>query len=75
MSVDVDRTIETVLSLLPVYPLSSGRSGPGQHPQAAAVRRTPEQQAELNWHLDAIESAPEDLLTWNEVLDELRSKL
>jgi putative addiction module component (TIGR02574 family) len=74
MSLDVAHTIETVLSLPPQDRLRVAEAVWDSFPEQPA-HPTIEQQAELNRRLDALESAPEDLLTWNEVLDELRSKL
>jgi putative addiction module component (TIGR02574 family) len=74
MSVDVARTIETVLSLPPEDRLKVVEAVWDSFPEQP-VAPTREQQAELNRRIDALEAAPDDLLTWEEVLDDLRSKL
>jgi len=74
MSVDVARTIETVLSLPPEDRLKVVEAVWDSFPEQP-VAPTCEQQAELNRRIDALEAAPDDLLTWEEVLDDLRSKL
>ncbi len=74
MPVDLEHTIESVLSLPPDDRLKVAEAVWDSFPEQPS-RPTIEQQAELNRRLDALETSPEDLLTWNEVLDELRSKL
>ena len=74
MPADIERTIETILSLPPEDRMKVAEAVWDSLPERP-VRPTPEQQAELNRRLDAIESAPEELLTWNDVLNELRGKL
>jgi putative addiction module component (TIGR02574 family) len=74
MSIDVAQAIETLLALPPEDRLKVVEAVWDSFPEQPALP-SPEQQAELNRRLDALESAPEDLLTWDEILDGLRGKL
>ncbi len=74
MSIDVARTIETVLSLPPQDRLKVAEAVWESLPDQPAVL-TAEQRAELDRRLDASDSAPDELLTWEEVLEQLRGKL
>ena len=74
MSVDVASTMKTVLSLPPADRLRIAEADWDSLPEKSTPA-TPAQQAELNRRLDALEAAPEDLLTRDEVVDHLRGKL
>ncbi len=44
-------------------------------PEEAAMPISPEQRAELNRRLDAYEANPEDVLTWDQVIEQLRERM
>jgi putative addiction module component (TIGR02574 family) len=44
-------------------------------PEESATPISAEQRAELNRRLDAYEANPEDVLTWNQVLEQLRGRM
>jgi putative addiction module component (TIGR02574 family) len=73
MSTDVARTIETVLSFPPEDRMKVAEAVWNSFPEPP-INPTPDQQAELNRRLDALDSDPNDMLTWNEVLDQLRDE-
>jgi putative addiction module component (TIGR02574 family) len=44
-------------------------------PEQAAVPLSPEQRAELKRRVDAYEANPEDLLTWDQMLEQVRERI
>ena len=44
-------------------------------PEDTEVPLSPEQRAELNRRIDAYEANPDDLLTWDRVLEQLRGRV
>jgi putative addiction module component (TIGR02574 family) len=44
-------------------------------PEEAATPVSAEQRVELNRRLDAYEANPEDVLTWDQVLEQLRGRM
>jgi putative addiction module component (TIGR02574 family) len=75
MAVDVGRTIDDLRSLSVEDRMRVVQVVWDTFPEQAAAPTSAEQAAELKRRLDAYEAAPEDLLTWDEVLERLRSIL
>ena len=75
MAVDVTRTIDQLRSLSIEDRLRVVEAVWDSLPEEAAVPESPEQRAELHRRLDAYEADPEDLLTWEQVLERLRGRL
>jgi putative addiction module component (TIGR02574 family) len=75
MTVDVARTIDDLQSLSVEDRVKIVQAVWDSLPEQAAVPTLPEQAAELKRRLDAYEADPEDLLTWDEVLERLRGRL
>jgi putative addiction module component (TIGR02574 family) len=73
MSVDIAQTIATVLALPPEDRLKVAEAVWNSFPEPPHSPG-PEQQAELYRRLDALDANPDDMLTWNEVLDQLRDE-
>ena len=72
MAVDVSQTIDELCSL----PIDDRRKVVAavwnSLPEEATAEVSPEQRAELNRRLDAHEKNPADVLTWDQVLEQLR---
>jgi len=75
MPIDVDRAIDDLRSLSVDDRVRVVQAVWDSLPEQAVVPTSPEQAAELNRRLDAYAAAPEDLLTWDEVLERLRGRL
>ena len=75
MGVDVARTIEDLRSLSVDDRMRVVQAVWDSLPEQAAVPTSAERAAELNRRLDAYEADPEDLLTWDQVLERLRGRL
>jgi putative addiction module component (TIGR02574 family) len=75
MSVDVTRTIDELCALPVDERLKVVTAVWDSLPEETAVPISPEQRAELNRRLDAYEANPEQVLTWNQVLEQLRGRL
>jgi putative addiction module component (TIGR02574 family) len=75
MGVDVARTIDDLQSLSVDDRVRIVQAVWDSLPEQAALPTAPERAAELNRRLDAYEADPEDLLTWDEVLERLRGRL
>lgn len=75
MGVDVVRTIEDLRSLSVDDRVRVVQAVWDSLPEQASVPTLAEQAEELNRRVDAYEADPEDLLTWDEVLERLRGRL
>ena len=75
MGVDVARTIEDLRSLSVDDRVRVVQAVWDSLPEQAFVPTSAEQVEELNRRLDAYEADPEDLLTWDDVLERLRGRL
>ena len=75
MAVDVARTIDDLRSLSVDDRMRVVQAVWDSLPEQATVPTSPERAAELNRRLDAYEADPQDLLTWDEVLQRLRGRL
>jgi putative addiction module component (TIGR02574 family) len=75
MAVDVARTIHDLCTLPVDDRLKVVTAVWDSLPEEAAWPASPEQRAELNRRLDAIEANPEPLLTWDQVLEQLRGRM
>jgi putative addiction module component (TIGR02574 family) len=75
MAVDVARTIDELRSLSVEERLRIVEAVWDSLPEEAGMPHSAEQRAELNRRLDAYEAHPEDLLTWEQVLETLRGWL
>jgi putative addiction module component (TIGR02574 family) len=75
MSVDVVRTIDELRTLSINDRLRVVEAVWDSLPEESAIPLSPEQRVELNRRLDAYEANPEDLLSWNDVLEQLRSRM
>jgi len=74
MTVDVARTIDELRSLPIDDRLKVVEAIWDSLPEEASVPVSPEQREELNQRLNAYEADPEDLLTWDQVLERLRGQ-
>jgi putative addiction module component (TIGR02574 family) len=75
MAVDVAHTIDQLRSMPIEDRLKVIEAVWDSLPEEAAVPTSPEQRAELNRRLDAYEADPDDLLSWEQVLERLRGRL
>ena len=75
MIVDVARTIDELCALPVDDRLKVVAAVWDSLPEEAAVPVSVEQRAELNRRLDAYEANPEDVLTWDQVLEQLRGRM
>ena len=75
MGVDVARTIEDLRSLSVDDRMRVVQAVWDSLPEQGCVPTSAERTAELNRRLDAYEADPEDLLTWDDVLERLRGRL
>ena len=75
MGVDIARTIENLRSLSVDDRVRVVQAVWDSLPEQASVPTSDERAEELNRRLDAYEADPEDLLTWDEVLERLRGRL
>ena len=75
MAVDVARTIDDLRSLSVDDRMRVVQAVWDSLPEQATAPTSAERAAELNRRLDAYEVDPEDLLTWDEVLERLRGRL
>jgi putative addiction module component (TIGR02574 family) len=75
MAVDVARTIDDLRTLSVEDRLRVVEAVWDTFGEQAVAPSTADQAAELNRRLDAYEADPEDLLTWDEVLEKLRGRL
>jgi putative addiction module component (TIGR02574 family) len=75
MSVDVAHTIDELRALSIDDRLKVVEAVWDSLPEEAAMPLTPEQRAELDRRLDAYEANPDQLLTWDQVLEQLRGRL
>ena len=75
MGVDVARTIEDLRSLSVDDRMRVVQAVWDSLPEQASVPTSTKQAEEWNRRLDAYEADPEDLLTWDEVLERLRGRL
>ena len=75
MVVDIGQTIDAALSLPVAERLRVVEAIWDSLPEHASLPVSPEQRAELDRRIDAYEAAPDDLLTWDQVLERLRGKL
>ncbi len=75
MAVDVGRAIDDLRSLSVEDRMRVVQAVWDTLPEQAASPTSAEQAAELNRRLDAYEADPDDLLTWDEVLEQLRGRL
>ena len=75
MGVDVARTIEDLQSQSVDDRVSVVQAVWDSLPEQTAVPTSAERAAELNRRLDAYEADPDDLPTWDEVLERLRGRL
>ena len=74
MAVDVAHTIDELRGLSIDDRLKVVEAVWDSLPEEAAVPVSVEQRAELNRRLDAHEANPEQLLTWDQVLERLRGR-
>jgi putative addiction module component (TIGR02574 family) len=75
MSLDVTHTIDELCALPIDDRLKVVAAVWDSLPEKATTLVSPEQRAELNRRLDAYEANPEDLLTWDQVLEQLRGRM
>ena len=75
MAVDVARTIDELRSLSVDDRVRVVQAVWDSLPEQAGIPTSRDRAAELNRRLDAYEADPEDLLTWDEVLERLRGRL
>ena len=75
MSVDVARTIDELCALPVDDRLKVVAAVWDSLPEEVAAPVSPEQRAELNRRLDAYEANPDDVLTWDQVLAQLRGQM
>lgn len=75
MAIDVARTIDDLRTLSVADRLRVVEAVWDTLAEQAASPSAANQVAELNRRLDAYEADPEDLLTWDEVLEQLRGRL
>jgi len=75
MGVDVARTIADLRSLSVDDRVRVVQAVWGSLPEQGSLPTSAERAEELNRRLDAYEADPENLLTWDEVLDRLRGRL
>ena len=75
MGVDVARTIEDLRSLSVDDRVRVVQAVWDSLPEQASPPTSAERAEELNRRLDAYEADPEDLLTWDEVLERLRGRM
>ncbi len=75
MAVDVAHAIDELCALPVDDRLKVVEAVWDSLPEEANVPVSPEQQAELNRRLDAFEANPQELLTWEQVLEQLRGRL
>ena len=75
MAVDVARTIDELRSVSVEDRLRVVEAVWDSLPEVAGMPVSPQQRAELNRRLDELESDPENLLTWDQVLERLRGRL
>jgi putative addiction module component (TIGR02574 family) len=72
MAVDVDRAIDDLRAMSFDDRLRVVAAVWDSLDETIPVPLSPDQRAELNRRLDTYEAAPDDLLTWDQVLDRLR---
>ena len=75
MAIDVARTIDDLRSLSVEERVKIAQAVWDSLPEQAALPASPELAAELDRRLDAYEADPTDLLSWDEVLEQLRGRL
>ena len=75
MGVDVARTIDDLRSLSVDDRVRVVQAVWDSLPEQASIPASAEQAKELNRRLDAYETDPENLLTWDEVLERLRGRM
>jgi putative addiction module component (TIGR02574 family) len=75
MAVDVGRTIDELSSLSVDDRLRVVQAVWDSLPEQPADSLSPEQREELNRRVHAYEANPEELLTWDQVLEQLRGRL
>ena len=75
MAIDLARTIDDLRSLSVEERVKIAQAVWDSLPERATVPASPEFAAELDRRLDAYEADPTDLLTWDEVLEQLRGRL
>jgi putative addiction module component (TIGR02574 family) len=75
MAVDVARTIDELRALSVDDRLKVVEAVWDSLPEEVAGAASPRQRAELNRRLDAYEANPQDVLTWDQVLERLRGRL
>jgi putative addiction module component (TIGR02574 family) len=75
MSVDVARTIDELCALPIDDRLRVVAAVWDSLPEQAIVPLSPEQRAELKRRVDAYEANPEDLLTWDQMLEQVRERI
>ena len=75
MAMDVARTIDELCALPVDDRLKVVAAVWDSLPEEAAVPISGEECAELNRRLDAYDANPEDVLTWDQVLDKLRGRM
>jgi putative addiction module component (TIGR02574 family) len=75
MAVDVARTIDELRALSVDDRLKVVEAVWDSLPEEVAGAASPQQHAELNRRLDAYEANPQDVLTWDQVLERLRGRL
>jgi putative addiction module component (TIGR02574 family) len=75
MAVDVARTIDELRALSVDDRLEVVEAVWDCLPEDVAGPASPQQRAELNRRLDAYEANPQDVLTWDQVLERLRGRL
>jgi putative addiction module component (TIGR02574 family) len=75
MAVDVARTIDELCALPVDDRLKVVTAVWDSLPEESTVPVSPEQRAELNRRLDAYEANPENVLTWNQVIEQLRGRM
>jgi putative addiction module component (TIGR02574 family) len=75
MAVDVAHTIDELLALPVDDRLRVVAAVWDSLPDEAGIPVAPEQRVELNRRLDAYEANPNDLLTWDQVLEQLRGRM
>ena len=75
MAVDVARTIDELCALPVDDRLKVVTAVWDSLPEESTAPLSPEQRAELNRRLDAYEANPENVLTWNQVLEQLRGRM
>lgn len=75
MAVDVPRTIDELCALPIGDRLKVVAAVWDSLPEEAAVPVSAAQCAELNRRLDAYEANPEQLLSWDQVLEQLRGRM